>query len=286
MEDALFTSLTVVVGLIVLLAAYALIPLCIAFLSKTPIVKKLYSTLCIANATLVCLIITAAVYSDEPFFSITLAIACSYVAYRIGLSRLGKKNLLLGDDIDLPKHEKTDVNTPEPTYVRQPPVEYEQLEITVGTRPDEDPKPEPTTEQKKRKTALFVSFSVILIAAALAGGHYWGRQVGYSVGLEAGYDGGYSTGYGEGHDAGYDSGSNAGFNKGYSAGYSDGKLSVKVKSSTGTSTVVFNNNVCISDGGYSYHYGWCPYLGDKVVVSLSDAKAAGYTRCSFCNPPA
>lgn len=283
MEDALFASLTIAVGLIVLLAAYALIPLCIAFLSKTPIAKKLYSTVCVANTALVCLIITAAAYSDEPFFSITLAIACGYAAYRIGLSRLKKKNLLLENEAESPKQDQPHVNTPK--------VEYEQLEITVEPHLDDKPKPEPTPEQKVEKsgkTALFVLISAVLVVAALAGGYYWGMQEGYDTGSEAGYDDGYDIGYLDGHSVGYKSGKTAGYNSGFSVGYTAGKASKKVSvtSSSSSPTVTYNPNVCISDGGYSYHYGWCPYLGEKEVVSLSYAKAAGYTRCANCNPPA
>lgn len=303
MEDALFASLTIVVGLIVLLAAYALIPLCIAFLSKTPIAKKLYSTVCVANTALVCLIITTAAYSDEPFFSITLAIACGYAAYRIGVSRLKKKNLLLEKE---PKAKKqgtaydgairNDVTLRSPVEEKapveeKPPVEYEQLEISVEPHLDDKPMPEPTPEQKVEKsgkTALFVLISAVLVVAALAGGYYWGMQEGYDTGSEAGYDDGYDIGYLDGHSVGYKSGKTAGYNSGFSVGYTAGKASKKVSvtSSSSSPTVTYNPNVCISDGGYSYHYGWCPYLGEKEVVSLSYAKAAGYTRCANCNPPA
>jgi micrococcal nuclease len=44
--------------------------------------------------------------------------------------------------------------------------------------------------------------------------------------------------------------------------------------------------VYITDTGEKYHRGNCRYLKkSKHAISLADAKAAGYTPCSVCDPP-
>ena len=45
--------------------------------------------------------------------------------------------------------------------------------------------------------------------------------------------------------------------------------------------------VYITASGEKYHNSGCRYLkNSKIAISLSDAKAKGYTPCSVCNPPA
>lgn len=44
--------------------------------------------------------------------------------------------------------------------------------------------------------------------------------------------------------------------------------------------------VYITKTGEKYHTATCSYLKySKIAISLADAKAAGYTPCSVCNPP-
>ncbi|TXD67792.1 hypothetical protein [Aequorivita lipolytica] len=43
--------------------------------------------------------------------------------------------------------------------------------------------------------------------------------------------------------------------------------------------------VYITKTGTKYHKGTCHYLKkSKIEISKSDAKSAGYTACSVCNP--
>ncbi len=44
--------------------------------------------------------------------------------------------------------------------------------------------------------------------------------------------------------------------------------------------------VYITKSGTKYHTGTCRYVqSSKMSISLSDAKAKGYTACSVCKPP-
>jgi micrococcal nuclease len=44
--------------------------------------------------------------------------------------------------------------------------------------------------------------------------------------------------------------------------------------------------VYITNTGKKYHRAGCRYLShSKILVSLKDAKANGYTVCSVCRPP-
>ena len=46
------------------------------------------------------------------------------------------------------------------------------------------------------------------------------------------------------------------------------------------------STVYITRTGRKYHQGSCHYLRrSKIPISLSDAKARGYTPCSVCGPP-
>lgn len=56
---------------------------------------------------------------------------------------------------------------------------------------------------------------------------------------------------------------------------------VSAKTSTSTGTTVY-----ITATGTKYHLSTCSYLASsKIAISLSSAKAQGYTPCSICNPP-
>lgn len=271
MEDALFTSLTIAVGLIVLLAAYSLIPLCIAFLSKTPIAKKLYSTLCVANTALICLIITAAAYSDEPFFSITLAIALGYVAYRIGLSRLKKKNLLLGNEAEPPKQDQSVVDSS--------PVEYEQLEITVEPASNTET-PAKAVVGKSIRTVPFVTIACFLIIAALVGGYCLGR---YGTKQNTEDNSGYASGYDDGYKKGFSNGKQIAcdMQEEYSSG---GNPTVHFVREFSVSEKREHTYVYVSPYDGHYHSVSCKEKGNPVYMSIAYADEFGFIPCLVCRP--
>jgi len=44
--------------------------------------------------------------------------------------------------------------------------------------------------------------------------------------------------------------------------------------------------VYVTNTGSKYHRSGCRYLSQsKIAISLSQAKAQGYTACSVCDPP-
>lgn len=154
-------------------------------------------------------------------------------------------------------------------------------------------------------------------------GYDAGYTVGYSEGTDSGYetgffegsDSGYQTGFSEGSESGrtegYEQGSAEGYDKGYDEGYAEGKKDAAAVSaassasgnssgsssgtgssggSSGTSTADTQENsvtVYITATGSKYHRSGCSYLKkSSIPISLSSAKAQGYTPCSRCNPPA
>ena len=74
-------------------------------------------------------------------------------------------------------------------------------------------------------------------------------------------------------------------------GLADLIISLKRKVSGGTSTGgggggSSGTTVYITKTGSKYHRGSCSYLSQsKIAISLSQAKARGYTPCSVCRPP-
>lgn len=125
-----------------------------------------------------------------------------------------------------------------------------------------------------------------------------GRAAGYSAGYDAGNTAGYVSGKNEGYESGYsdgyDEGEKVGWPKGYSAGYKVGKsysssskpASYSNSGKSSNPTLPFsdqNITVYITNTGSKYHRGWCQYLSkSKTAISLSSAKARGYTACSRC----
>lgn len=130
-------------------------------------------------------------------------------------------------------------------------------------------------------------------------GYAEGTQAGYDTGYAEGQDNGYSTGHEEGYSSGLEEGKTQGYAEGYDAGLADGKKAaapavtasgsggsgekaVSAPSSQETSTTVY-----ITETGSKYHRAGCSYLKKSCIsISLSNAKAQGYTPCSRCNPPA
>ena len=107
---------------------------------------------------------------------------------------------------------------------------------------------------------------------------------------DMGYDSGYTNGYDDGAYDGYD----AGYDDGYDSGYESGKKSFSPfsgfsyksgSSSAGNTTLPQQQTVYITKTGTKYHRSGCSYLKSSIPISLSEAKAEGYTACSRCNPP-
>lgn len=157
------------------------------------------------------------------------------------------------------------------------------------------------------------------------GGYGTGRDIGYQDGYNTGHDAGYDEGYSKGYivgfdessDISYDQGYDEGFDRGYDDGHDDGydkgysdalettsssTSSYSSSSSSGTSSsssIVVSGSgsfispstdqsftVYVTDTGEKYHRAGCSYLKKSSnPMSLSSAKAAGYTPCSRCNPP-
>lgn len=90
-----------------------------------------------------------------------------------------------------------------------------------------------------------------------------------------------------------------GYSEGYDSGYADGleygkaHAEPSTNQSEETSTKTFSTSeqqtitVYITDYGSKYHRQGCQYLWDSSnAVTLSNAKAWGYSPCSVCDPPA
>ena len=103
----------------------------------------------------------------------------------------------------------------------------------------------------------------------------------------------HSIGYDKGYAVGYDHGSNIGYDAGYNSGYEKGRRSVSAVSKSSTPQITVpaittpkqTQIVYVTDTGSKYHRYGCRYLKDSCIpMSLSDAKANGYTPCSVCSP--
>lgn len=128
------------------------------------------------------------------------------------------------------------------------------------------------------------------------------RQDGYQLGyedatkeLEAEADEQYQKGYDSGYNVGYADGYAHGKSVGKSSGAQSGGGGTTTQSSGGggggggaaTQTGNQGTTVYVTNSGSKYHNAGCRYLwNSSIAISLSDAKASGYTACSVCNPPA
>lgn len=141
-------------------------------------------------------------------------------------------------------------------------------------------------------------------------GYTEGSQAGYDTGYTDGKDSGYTTGHNEGYASGLEDGKSQGYDQGYDAGLADGKKAAAAAAATSSvsgsnvsgSTSSGNSGeksvsapaaqetsetVYITETGSKYHRAGCSYLKKSCIsISLSNAKAQGYTPCSRCNPPA
>lgn len=125
-------------------------------------------------------------------------------------------------------------------------------------------------------------------------GYQLGYTDGHSDGQAAGYDTGFDSGLTQGKKTGYNEGKSDGYDEGYDQGYLDGLLvgaASTPANSPASSSYVANNTtqsvtVYVTNTGKKYHRAGCSYLKKSSnPMSLSSAKAAGYTPCSRCNPP-
>lgn len=125
-------------------------------------------------------------------------------------------------------------------------------------------------------------------------GYQLGYTDGHSDGQAAGYDTGFDSGLTQGKKTGYNEGKSDGYDEGYDQGYLDGLLvgaASTPANSPASSSYVANNTtqsvtVYVTNTGEKYHRAGCSYLKKSSnPMSLSSAKAAGYTPCSRCNPP-
>ena len=109
---------------------------------------------------------------------------------------------------------------------------------------------------------------------ARAEGYEDGRDEGY----DEGYDAGYDAGIAEAGEAPDDSSSSA-------ATYSGGTTSSSSEGSGYASQSAVT--VYVTDTGSKYHSYGCQYLRESCHgMTLYQAKQAGYTACSRCDPPA
>ena len=155
--------------------------------------------------------------------------------------------------------------------------------------------------QNGYKAGVAVSYQTGYSDGETAGkkaGYDSGYSEGQIAGQKTGHDSGYAEGQIAGQKTGYDSGYAAGKSEGYSSGYAEGatagKKAVTKSSTTSTSSSkkstsgnsTSTTTVYITKTGNKYHRGDCSYLRQsKIAISLSEAKAEGYTPCSRCNPP-
>ena len=125
-----------------------------------------------------------------------------------------------------------------------------------------------------------------------------GYESGKKESYQSGWDDGYQNGYSTGKDTGYKLGKsdvdaeryNSGYNAGYAAGVAKNSSASSPSSSSpstgGTSSGSSDSNsvtVYVTNTGSKYHKAGCSYLRQsKIAISLSEAKAEGYTPCSRC----
>ena len=137
--------------------------------------------------------------------------------------------------------------------------------------------------------AIFLAISIAFSACAI--------PVSYSVGKDDGYTSGYSAGKSNGYKSGKTAGYKIGiadseaYQTGYDAGYKYGHKDGVNETSTATTSNSYSSDssdsnsvtVYVTNTGSKYHKSWCSYLRQsKIAMSLSDAKAYGYTPCSRC----
>lgn len=175
--------------------------------------------------------------------------------------------------------------------------------------------------QKKISVWLTLLLAIITCAFGYGAGLDTGSQSSYDSGYETGQadkaaeladycytaadlsrqrDAIYQQAFASGESHGYDSGYAAGFAKGKEEGKAEAKASQR-SSSSGSSGSSYSSGssgssnsssgtsqnqsvtVYITNTGSKYHRYGCSYLRKSCnAISLSNAKAAGYTPCSRC----
>lgn len=120
--------------------------------------------------------------------------------------------------------------------------------------------------------------------------------------VESARDEGYSEGYSASQsemDAAIESARDEGYSEGYATGYSHGYAACQQETAanaanesnavtaSSTSTDDYSSEmVVLTRTGSKYHTSSCRYVKGKTdtsTISLSEAKAAGYTACKVCH---
>lgn len=111
------------------------------------------------------------------------------------------------------------------------------------------------------------------------------KDAAYKDGYEDGQNAGYRSGYSSGYEVGYNDGCNDA-KQGYQATGSSAGSASSSGSGDETQAETQGATVYVTNTGSKYHNAGCRYLwNSSIAMSLSDAKASGYTACSVCNPP-
>lgn len=165
---------------------------------------------------------------------------------------------------------------------------------------------------KGAATKLCVLFSIIFLITGFALGANDPTGYSYDKGYQIGYDEGcydtkeelsdyqytqsdmhdrYLDGYNNGYKQGYESGKNVSsysttakphVYKAQSASGASANNTTTNKSTSSSSTTK-STTVYITNTGSKYHRYGCQYLRQScIAISLSSAKAQGYTACSKC----
>lgn len=155
-----------------------------------------------------------------------------------------------------------------------------------------------------QRNSLIVAVVVLVVAAGIAvwnSGDYYiltkdqileARREAFNTGKSAGemacdtsaeLSAAKAEGYSEGYDSGYADGLE------YGKAHAEPSTNQSEETSTQTSSTSEQQTITvyITDYGSKYHRQGCQYLWDSSnAVTLSNAKAWGYTPCSVCDPPA
>lgn len=114
------------------------------------------------------------------------------------------------------------------------------------------------------------------------------RTEGYAEGFDRGYDAGYENGKKDGIKEAGEASEEAADSSSSSAVYSGGTTSSSSSSTEGSGYASQSAmTVYVTDTGSKYHSYGCQYLRESCHgMTLYQAKQAGYTACSRCDPPA
>ena len=150
----------------------------------------------------------------------------------------------------------------------------------------------------KRLTLLFVAIAIILTGCGYSEEYVSKiKSEAYEIGYDDGYYKGEQSGYNQGvkdtKEVSYESGYDKGYTDGYKDGYSDYELELEKTENVNYGANNFTQKyldsmdryVYVTKTGRKYHKLGCTYLSESCyTISLKEAQAAGYTKCSRCWP--